>query len=316
MSEQPFEVQLELFDGPIDLLLHLVKKRELPIEKVSLAEVTSQYLECISRISELDFDLAGEYLVIAATLVSLKSSVLLGEPKVEFVDEEKGPDPHEELLRRLREAAIYCEGAGLLATRPLLGVDVFPAQPAKGSLVSAVVLRDHEPLLLGKALRKLLDRVGAHQKQEIVIKVDPVSIADHMVRIVDSLKLKAGGCLFEELFDRGNEGGVIGAAGLGGAGAAGNREDAQLDSAKGGSNLATPKLTVSSIVATFLALLELAKRSMLVISQDNWCDSIRLSLVSDIDTKELYFKDVEFDKEEVADTVAIGEDGAPMVGNM
>lgn len=305
MSEQPFEVQLELFDGPIDLLLHLVKKRELPIEKVSLAEVTSQYLECISRISELDFDLAGEYLVIAATLVSLKSSVLLGEPKTEFVDEEKGPDPHEELLRRLREAAIYREGAGLLATRPLLGVDVFPAQPAKGSLVSAVVLRDHEPLLLGKALRKLLDRVGAHQKQEIVIKVDPVSIADYMVRIVDRLKLKSGSCLFEDLFDSGD-------------GNSGDEDggDAQIVGATSASNLATPKLTGSSIVATFLALLELAKRSMLMISQDNWCDSIRLSLMSDVDTKELHFEDVEFDKDEVADAVAIGEDVGPMVGNM
>lgn len=303
MSEQPFEVQLELFDGPIDLLLHLVKKRELPIEKVSLAEVTSQYLECISRISELDFDLAGEYLVIAATLVSLKSSVLLGEPKTELPDEEKGPDPHEELLRRLREAAIYREGAGLLATRPLLGVDVFPAQPAKGSLVSAVVLRDHEPLLLGKALRKLLDRVGAHQKQEIVIKVDPVSIADHMVRIVDRLKLKDGGCLFEDLFDTG----AVGSSDLVGG-----------EDQGGGANMATPKLTVSSIVATFLALLELAKRSMLVIAQDNWCDSIRLSLMSDVNTQALHFEDVEFDKDGVAGEVSMGDDGddGPMVGNM
>ncbi len=298
MSEQPFEVQLELFDGPIDLLLHLVKKRELPIEKVSLAEVTSQYLECISRISELDFDLAGEYLVIAATLVSLKSSVLLGEPKIEFADEEKGPDPHEELLRRLREAAIYREGAGLLATRPLLGVDVFPAQPAKGSLVSAVVLRDHEPLLLGKALRKLLDRVGSHQKQEIVIKVDPVSIADHMVRIVDRLKVRSGGCLVEDLFDKGELNGL---------------------EQQGEEAIACPKLSVSSIVATFLALLELAKRSMLVISQDNWCDSIRLTLNSGVETHELHFEDVEFDQESGAGEMSVdgaGGDDEPMVGNM
>ena len=96
------------------------------------------------------------------------------------------------------------------------------------------MLRDHEPLLLGKALRKLLDRVGAQQKQEIVIKVDPVSIADHMVRIVDRLKVKSGGCLFEDLFDKGDLNGL---------------------EQQGGKNIASPKLSVSSIVATFLALL-------------------------------------------------------------
>lgn len=74
---------------------------------------------------------------------------------------------------------------------------------------------------------------------------------------------------------------------------------------------------MGAVVATFLALLELAKRSMLVISQENWCDSIRLSLVSDVDTKKLNFEDVEFDKEVVAAESTMGDDeeDRPLVGN-
>ncbi|RIL11386.1 MAG: segregation/condensation protein A, partial [Proteobacteria bacterium] len=100
-----FEVKLDVFDGPIDLLLHLVKQNELPIEKVSLAKVASQYLECLEKMRYFDLDVAGEYLVIAATLVSIKSSILLNQP-VELVEDEEGNlvDPHEELLNRLREA--------------------------------------------------------------------------------------------------------------------------------------------------------------------------------------------------------------------
>jgi segregation and condensation protein A len=86
-----FEVKLELFDGPLDLLLHLVKKKELPIEKVSLSEVTGQYLECIKSLRYYDVEVAAEYLVIAATLLSVKASVLLNEP-VELVPDENG-DP-------------------------------------------------------------------------------------------------------------------------------------------------------------------------------------------------------------------------------
>jgi segregation and condensation protein A len=94
-----FEVNLELFDGPLDLLLHLIKKRELPIEKVSLAEVTGQYLECIKSLRYYDVEVAAEYLVIAATMLSVKASVLLNDP-VELVPDENGEmiDPHEVLL--------------------------------------------------------------------------------------------------------------------------------------------------------------------------------------------------------------------------
>ena len=122
----PFQVQLELFDGPIDLLLHLVKKNELAIERIALAKVATQYMECVERMRSMNLDMVAEYLVIAATLLSVKSSVLLNEP-VELVVDEEGNlvDPHKVLLERLREAQVYREGASSLAQRKLLGQDVF-----------------------------------------------------------------------------------------------------------------------------------------------------------------------------------------------
>ncbi len=82
-----FEVQVDLFKGPIDLLLHLVKQKELPLEEISLAEVADQYMHCLEQMRRFDLEIAGEYLVIAATLLSIKSSHLLNEP-VELVEDD------------------------------------------------------------------------------------------------------------------------------------------------------------------------------------------------------------------------------------
>ena len=113
---QFFSVQTPLFDGPIDLLLHLVKTNELPITKLSLAEVAEQYMQCLDMMRSLDLEIAGEYLVIAATLLSIKSSVLLDEP-VEMVPDEEGNlyDPYEALLEQLGE--LPSPGAADLAPR-------------------------------------------------------------------------------------------------------------------------------------------------------------------------------------------------------
>jgi segregation and condensation protein A len=168
-----FEVKLELFDGPLDLLLHLVKKRELPIEKVSLSEVTGQYLECIKNLRYYDVEVAAEYLVIAATLLSVKASVLLNDP-VELVVDESGSlvDPHEELLRRLRELEAFRAAAGDLANRPMLGCDVFAA-PAKGNTIDPSLI----PLADQKNLQKICMRFrkNMHRDQTRRVKADGTS---------------------------------------------------------------------------------------------------------------------------------------------
>lgn len=266
MSEQiTFEVKLDEYDGPIDLLLHLVKKKELPIEKVSLAQVANQYLSCLDQLANLDFDLAGEYLVIAATLISIKSSVLLGTPKDDLLLNltEEGPDPHEELLLKLKEAAIYRSGATKLGGISLLGVDVFSSQPTKTTAASAVVFKNHDPHLLGKALQKLIDK-AKERGQEYVVTVDSISIAQRMVSVVDKLK-KFGaksssfGVSFESLFE--------------------------------------DDMSVSSIISTFLALLELSKRAVIDIVQQDWCQDITVCMLgesSGVGNGEVIYDQIEY----------------------
>jgi segregation and condensation protein A len=191
-----FRLRLEQFDGPIDLLLHLVKQNELSIEKISLAQVAQQYFLCIKDAAYIDLELAGEYLLMAATLLSIKSSVLLNQP-VELVEDEEGNlvDPHEELLRRLREAQVYKEGALKLGGRALLGVDVFAAS---GSLESVepppLRLKQHDPLLLGIAFKKLLERAG--EEQTFTITIDSVSIVERMMELMNRLSAAGGRIAF------------------------------------------------------------------------------------------------------------------------
>lgn len=209
-----FEVRLDLFDGPIDLLLHLVKKRELPIEKVSLAEVTGQYLECIKALRYYDVEVAAEYLVIAATLISVKASVLLNDP-VELIPDENGDlvDPHEQLLQRLKELEAYRLAANNIRSRPALGHDVFAA-PVKAAKIdpALIPLATHESDLLAKAFQRVLERLG-EKSAVFSITVDAVSVVERMRMVVDSLRTSGGMSTFEALLgsspDRGKAVGVF-----------------------------------------------------------------------------------------------------------
>lgn len=239
-----FAVKLEAFDGPLDLLLHLVKERELEIELISLAEVTQQYLDYIDRMRGLDLEIAAEYLVVAATLVSIKASILLADP----IDLELNPDdvmldPHKELLLRLREAQVYKQGADQLAARKVLGVDVF----ATPSILNEIDppdpgLRSHDILLLGEAFRKLLQRSGSDSNL-MKIELSPVSVVEKMMGVLEILKTARSGIDFIKLvgesYDRG------------------------------------------SIVVCFIALLELTKRRAISIKQDGVFGAIIVSLGSE-----------------------------------
>lgn len=243
-SANGFEVKLELFDGPIDLLLHLVKKNELPIEKLSLAQVAAQYMQCVESMRDLDLETAGEYLVIAATLLSIKSSVLLNEP-VELVIDDDGNlvDPHEELLRRLREAEIYKDGARYLGGKALLGIDVFEAPSLlDGIEAPPVKLKQHDPLLLGIAFRRMIDQAKAGTPLFKII-LESHSVVEVMMKVVDVLRQAKGPLSFEELvFDRTSRG---------------------------------------SIISSFLALLELCKRQVIAVSQPENSRDILIALSDD-----------------------------------
>jgi segregation and condensation protein A len=119
-----YEVHLDNFTGPLDLLLHLIKKNEMDIYDIPIAEITAQYLQILDAMQTLNLDVAGEFLLMAASLVHVKSRLLL--PKVvDDESEEEEDDPRAELVRRLLEYQKYKEAAVTLDELPKLNNDVF-----------------------------------------------------------------------------------------------------------------------------------------------------------------------------------------------
>src|SRR5689334_773668 len=112
-----FAVRLDQFEGPLDLLLHLIKKNELNIHDIPIALITQQYLDAIGLMQELDLDVAGDYLVMAATLIHIKSKMLLPRPETAAGVEGDEEDPRDALVRRLLEHQKYKAAAGLLHER-------------------------------------------------------------------------------------------------------------------------------------------------------------------------------------------------------
>jgi segregation and condensation protein A len=248
-------IRLPIFEGPLDLLLHLIHEQELEITDLPIAQVARQYLEYLGLMHGLHLDVAAEYLLMAATLAWIKSRMLL--PPDAEAGEEEGPDPRAELVARLLEYQRFQEAAAALGSRPLLGREVFapagaPVEPApEGEREIEVGL-----LQLLAALRQaLLEARAAETVLEMV--TEAVTVRERMVAVIDALE--AAEVVELEAFLRTE------------TGAAASR---------------------SSIVATFLAILELARIAALRIFQSfdelgAPCGPIRLRRAADAPSERL-----------------------------
>jgi segregation and condensation protein A len=125
-SDGGMRFSVGIYEGPLDLLLHLIKRAELDAHDVTASLITDQYLQYLNLMEELNLDVAGEYLVMAATLLLIKSFTLLPHP--EFADTEEAEELKRDLVERLLEYQRYREAAARLGERPLLGRDVFPSR--------------------------------------------------------------------------------------------------------------------------------------------------------------------------------------------
>ena len=131
-----YRIELESFQGPLDLLLHLIRKNELDIYDIPIAEITSQYLVYLDIMRDLDLEVASEFLVMASTLMYIKSRMLL--PVDDEEEEAEGEDPREELIRRLIEYQRYKKAAEELSGMPVLHHDIFVRpETDTGSVVSS-----------------------------------------------------------------------------------------------------------------------------------------------------------------------------------
>jgi segregation and condensation protein A len=178
------EVFLEAFEGPLDLLLYLIKKQNLDILDIPIAEVTRQYMEYVELMKEVSLELAAEYLVMAALLAEIKSRMLL--PRPENLPEEE--DPRAELIRRLQEYERFKQAAMDIDKLPRLGRDTFTAIAGTDQMVFEKPQATLHLQELLHALRDVLQRVELNKSHQI--RMETLSVRERMTIILDALQSK------------------------------------------------------------------------------------------------------------------------------
>jgi segregation and condensation protein A len=195
-----YRVKLPVFEGPLDLLLHLIKKNEVEIVDIPIAAITEQYLVYLQVMQELNLDIAGEFLVMAATLTLIKSRMLL--PPSEDDEEEEDVDPRADLVRQLLDYQRYREAALALSERPLLHRDVFVREPlmdVEGTADTGEALHLKVTVWeLLEAFRAVLKRARPESVHEIV--TEQLSLRDRVRTLLQTLSV-ARSIEFESLFD-------------------------------------------------------------------------------------------------------------------
>ncbi len=227
--EDAFHVSLPdvSFEGPLDLLLHLIRQHELDILDLPIAFVTERYVEYLEVMRQLDLDVASEYLLMAATLAHIKSKTLLPRPPADQDDElVEEVDPRAELIRRLLEYQKYRRAAEQLAGGEMAGRDVFPRGSPAPQAAGPAPLAAFGVFKLIDAFQKIVARSEA--KISLEVSAERITIQQRITEITDRLRSRRRS-RFDELF----------------AGVTANYD----------------------IVVTFLALLEMAKSQMIALYQ-------------------------------------------------
>lgn len=194
----------ETFEGPLDLLLYLIKKQNLEILDLPIAEITRQYVEYVSVMTEIQLELAGEYLVMAAMLAEIKSRMLLPRPKSEEVDE---GDPRAELVRRLQEYERFKQAAEDIDKLPRMGRDTYKPTVEIPDLrvVKAPPQVDMKDILI--AFSNVMKRAAAYKHHHV--DFEPLSVRERMSNVLERVR---GGAYvdFGSLFDvTEGKGGVV-----------------------------------------------------------------------------------------------------------
>lgn len=180
---EALRVFLEAFEGPLDLLLYLIRRQNLDILDIPVFTITQQYMAYIELMEELAIELAGEYLLMAAMLAEIKSRMLL--PKSEAAEEDEGDDPRAELIRRLAEYEQFKEAAGNLEAWPRVGRDITPVGHDPVDMTVERPAPETDLRVLLGALHDVLTRAELYSQH--VIEREPLSVREHMTRILERL---------------------------------------------------------------------------------------------------------------------------------
>lgn len=240
-------VKLQVFEGPLDLLLHLIEKNKVDIYDIPIVLITEQYLEYISRMNAKDMDVMSEFLVMAATLVRIKSKMLL--PKEETVEEEE-EDPRQELVERLLEYKMYKYASFELKDRQYDAARVFFKEPTIpeeirdykedidfDELLSDVTLPKLQEIF-DSVMQKQVDKIDPIRSKFGEIEKEEINIEDQMI-YVEEYAMLHGTFHFRQLLER--------------------------------------KRGKSYVIVTFLSVLEMMKTGRLKIQQENLFDDILIT---------------------------------------
>ncbi len=194
-----FRIELPNFEGPLDLLLHLIRKHELDILDLPISFITDKYLEYLGLMESMNLDIASEYLVMAATLAHIKSKMLLPRPPEDQDDDELDElDPRAELIRRLLEYQKYKTVAADLGVRAIAGRDVFARGTPPPAAEGPAPLAQVSVFKLLDALKKIAERINATVSLEV--DAERMSIQERIGDLVELLRERRR-CRFDELFE-------------------------------------------------------------------------------------------------------------------
>ena len=238
-------VKLDSFEGPLDLLLHLIKKHEIDIYDIPISLISDQYNQYLDTLKELNLDIVGDYLRMAAELGYIKSRMLLPKQVVEQDDELE--DPREELVKRLIEYQRYKDASYQLFSLDLLGRDIYAR---KFDELSDMDLREFEQPLrvdlwaLIDAFKTVMERKAAQKEDEadIIVETDFMTVEDKIEEILQRIE-EYNSFSFSDLFEL--------------------------------------SLSKMSLILTFMALLELVKQQVVTVFQENQFDDIKINFAGD-----------------------------------
>lgn len=197
-----YEVKLDGFAGPLDLLLHLINKLEIDIYDIPVAEITQQYMEYIETMEKLELNIASEYLVMAATLLEIKSSMLLPKKEVNIEDDYE-EDPREQLIKRLIEYRKFKEAALHLQQKELDENEIYTRPPVNLEHLmeeAKTVIVDVSIYDMLQAVEKMIERKKWNRPLETTVQREDISIEERIAEILTIVSETDESIPFEELF--------------------------------------------------------------------------------------------------------------------
>lgn len=254
MSGQPeYKVALDVYSGPLDLLLYLIRREEVDIHDIPIARITEQYLAYVELIQSLDAETASDFLLLAATLMEIKSRTLLPHPPAEEIDDEL-IDPRLELVHQLLEYKKYKDAAMALETSATERAMRYARPAIEPPQPEDVELEHVEVWDLFEAFKRILEQTGHGAQAVHRVEIDDTPISLHEDDILDSLRRAGGTQPFEVIFAGRSRGEMIG---------------------------------------LFLALLELIRQRMVRAIQDTSFSAIQLFLMEQADEEAPHYAEEE-----------------------